>query len=363
MKIKKNITFIIISIIILISFTSCFNNTNWVYKYNNNSISSGLYLSYLLTSHGQAVQKVSEQLKSENKTLNNPNDVYKYKIDNKDVSTWIKENTETLCKEYFTVEKLFKELELSLNDDDNTKLNSTLENFWTSYGTYYEQNGVSKESTKLNLENSIKREKIFNKYYASGGLEEVPENDIKSFFTENFAKVKYVLMPLVDINNKTLNEEDKNKLKEHANGYVEKLNNGASIDDLIKEYQDIINKKKEEAGISTNNSSTSTDPNNNFVIVPKNNSSLPEKLVEETFKAELNKPILIEDSYYYFVLIRYDISNDNENFDKYKNSSLIQLKENDFNKKIEENSKSISMDKNNAAVSKYKPQNIKQNNK
>lgn len=349
MKIFKKVYSIIIVVSILTSLVAC-SDTSWVYKYENKSIPSGLYLSFLINAYSEAVDKISEELKKEEKTLKSQEEIFTHKLEDKDAEVWIKEKAQTLSIQYFVVEKLFFDLGLSLSENDLSRIDYTLNSVWTNYSELYEPNGASKNSVKLYLENSLKKELVFNKYYGKDGIEETPQEQVDKYLVENYALVKYILFPLSDSSNQPLTDEAKTKLKESTQDYLKRLNNGEDIDKLIAEH-----KKNQNP-----NATPESDPKANFVVIPKIDSQFPEKLVSGVFNLEFEKPSIIEDDNYHFVINRYDISKNEETMASYKESALYQLKEPDFKKKIEDLEKNINFEKNQNAINRYSPKNIKE---
>lgn len=355
LKIVKRIAAGLLCAAVACSFTAC-KDTTWSYKIDDVTITSGMYIAFQINAYIEAQEKAADQDKA----------LLDQTIEDKTAEAWIADRVLEMSKSYVAVEKKFDELKLTLSDDDKKVLDNQLEQYWGYFQPYFEPNGAGKQSYKKILQNSYKSNMIFKKYYDEGGLEEVPEETLRKEFVDQVALVKYIKMPMLDAEGNKLKSEGKAELKKKAEKYVERLNKKENIDDLIKEYEDILDKQNASSNSSAGSSSSSSnvssassdssvsassdtgsaasssgttsseeeeDPNE--VLIYKEDESKPEKFLKGVFEtAKIGVPVILEDDENYYVTIKYDISKDEEKFDSHRDSLLQNLKGDEFTEMV-----------------------------
>lgn len=329
-----------------VSLTACGGDTSWAYKDNNATVTSGLYLYYLTQATSQAESQVELQDKETVFTKGK-------EIDGKSTTDWIKEETEKACKQYLAVEAQFKELGLELTDEDQETIDQQVDYYYPSFDQYYmfSARGIGESSYRLSVENNIKYSKLFEKYYKAGGIEEVSESEMKTFFQDNYAKVKVVTLNKTNSSTgQALSEEEITALKETADGYVKRINeDGESIDTIYTEYK---------ASTSTDSSSTSSSSSNselNYSFYYKEGTNMAEAVKTAIFEtSEIGGPaITFEDDNAVYVLQKYDHMADPADFTKYTDSVLQYMRSDDFEAKVEEWTGAVQCQTNSSTLSKY----------
>lgn len=344
-----------------------------------------MYLTFQINAYLEASRLAEDTSKS----------LFDQKIENKDAKTWIADRVLEMSKEYVAIEKKFEELKLTLTEEDENILENQLESNWSYAEAYYQPNGAGKKSYEKILTNSYKNNMIFKKYYDKGGLEEVSEADLKKEMVDSIAKLKYIQMPMKDAEGNKLKSEGKEKLKKTAEKYVERLKNKENIDDLIKEYEDILAKQEEEAkkdsdssSTSSNTSSTSSNTSSaasssassatsstsssgsssdstsssteeeeedpNEVLIFKADTTKSEKFLNSVFETKYDTPTILEDDENYYVAIRYDISKDEKRFEEYRESLLYEMKKDEFEEMLSGWCKDYKVETNSDSAKRYK---------
>jgi len=67
---------------------------------------------------------------------------------------------------------------------------------WRTFGNYYARLGISKEIVALVQESLAAQDRLFRALYDTGGLREVPEESLESFFYGNFTAIDGLRLPL-----------------------------------------------------------------------------------------------------------------------------------------------------------------------
>lgn len=238
MSIRKKIAVLLTSAAVLLSATGCGTgkNTSWAARYEDYEASAGIFIYYEMSAYYQAVNQAAGENENLDKT-----DVKALKatqIDGKDMLTWIQDEATDSLRKYLAVQAEFDNRGLELSQDEISEINSAVESSWGYYGSYYEQNGIGKESFKKITELSYKSAALFKSYYDEGGTDAVPKEDVEKYYDENYARVKYIAMELKDADGNSLDDDGKAEIKAMADDYVERANNGENFDDLIAEYSE-----------------------------------------------------------------------------------------------------------------------------
>ena len=238
MSIRKKIAVLLTSAAVLISASGCGTgkNTSWAARYEDYEASAGIFIYYEMAAYYQAVNQAAGENENLDKT-----DVKALKaaqIDGKDMLTWIQDEATDSLRKYLAVQAEFDNRGLELSDDDVSQINSAVESSWNYYGSYYEQNGIGKESFRKITELSYKSAALFKSYYGEGGTDEVQKEDIEKYYDENYARVKYIAMELKDADGNALDDDGKAEIKAMADDYVERANKGEDFDDLIAQYSE-----------------------------------------------------------------------------------------------------------------------------
>lgn len=343
---------------IMMCTVSC-ADTTWAVKSGKHTVPAGVYLGYLTDAYYTAAYSVSDQEK----------DLFEQKIGDKKAADYIKDTAMASVERYLTVEKLFDEYKLSFTDDETKVFEATLENYWASFSTLYEENGCGKESYKKILLTDEKANKIFEFYYSDKGKETVSEKERKEFFTKNYAKIKYIDVKYSAhfdgvTSESTATDAQKEELKKFAEGYVTRLNSGEKIDDLIKAEQKFSEKEEEkeeeehEEG-DGHDHEHEEEAATEATFVTKDTSDEPDAVNAEFFKAKFDTPTLIKNGTYgYYVFVRYSLDANGTDYTDRASSVLSNMKGEDFDKIVAEVTEKMSFEVNKAAIRRFKPQNV-----
>ena len=116
-------------------------------------VNAGIYIYYSYASY----MELTQTLQSENSELDvSDKDVVKeQKMDGVSSEEWIKNKALEYCQRYVAIEKKFEELDLSLTEEENKEISSTIDSFWDTNGELYEKNGIAKSSVQSVLELSL----------------------------------------------------------------------------------------------------------------------------------------------------------------------------------------------------------------
>lgn len=330
----------------LLCVTAC-KDTSWVVKSGDSTISAGVYLGYLVDAYYSAAYLVEDQ----------QTDMFKQEIDGVKADEYIKNTALNSCKNYIVTERLFNEYKLTLSDEKNKELSKELENVWANVSSIYEENGCGKQSLLKIITAEEKYNAVFEHYYGKDGKEPLSEKEKIEYFEKNYAKIKYIE---VNYSNhydgvttaSTATDKQKQELKALAEKYLERLNNGESIDKLIAEEK-AFSTDEEKGDEATE--IKEVDP----TFVEKDTSDDPDAFNKKIFDTKFNTPTLAEnDTYGYYIFVRYETDSSSKDYTDRASSILSSMKSEEFDKIIEKEIKNVKVTENKAAINRFKPQNI-----
>lgn len=348
MSIKKRIFALICSLTMILSFSAC-ADTTWASKIEDTEISAGIFIYYTIQGYNSAYSILSAEDGFSEDAM------FSQKIEEKDVSTYIEEFATNMCKQHVAISKTFEELGLTLSDSDNKAITNTLDSQWETNQEYYEKQGISEDSVKKIVIAAYKKNMIFDKYYAKGGLEEVSQDDINTEITKSYSRIKILPYYLMDETGVALEDSKKQELMDEANATIAKINDGANFDDLIDAYN-------AEQNSTDSTSATEEDEKDEFrneMIVYDGYYYLSTDVVSKILAlTDYNKPVLLEDDTAYYVIEKLDILERSDVVDQLTDTVLNTVKDAEFEKMVESWYADYSIEKNVDAYSRYSPQNV-----
>ena len=226
-------------------------------------VKAGVYIIYQNSALEDAKTKAQEA-NSELDT-NDEEALKATKIDGMDFLEWVDKETEKKCLEHVTVNKKFDEMKLSIKDSDKEYVNGYADYFEEDNSNIYYYNGVGKESFKEYLTEYYKKNAIFDSIYGKDGSESIKDEDVKKYYKDNTARVKYVKLDLTDSDGNELDDSGKKEVKELADKYLKEVSDKKgdqlleAFDDIKTEYDEYVAAKNSETTQGDDTSSETTE--------------------------------------------------------------------------------------------------------
>ena len=339
MKIFKKIICSVLALSMLLSVTGC-ADTKWVAKKGETIVTSGMYKGMLVNAFRQASLKITD--------LSVP--LAEQEIESKNIYDWVKEEAQNDLQMYYGVTLKCDEMGVNLDQERIDSLSTSVQENWDQL-ELFDKNGCDVESyTALNLY-SHKSNTLFEKIYGVGGEKEVAQEEILNYYQDQYARVKFIVMPKMTPDRNLLDEAGLNVLSKKAQAYLTRLQNGQSIDDLIKENNAYYN-------IGVQESQEEQNPDDNYYVMSKTDTQVPKEFVDKFFEsAKVGEPALYDVENYFIVAIRYDLDTSTETMESYRNSLLWNIKGDEYEQEMINWAGDIEI--NEAAIKKYSPKKIK----
>ncbi len=365
-------------------------------------VRAGIFVYYTVQAYNEAVSNVS----SSGTTSPTAADVKKANIDGLDATDWIQNRATEYCRDFIAVEEEFEKLDIQFTDEDLANFDEIVDYYLEQ--SVYADNGVGKESLSAILMNSLKLEKMFDYYYGPGGEKGMSDEELRSYYEENNARVKYIVMSYNDADGNPLSDAEKKEVRDLADSYAEQINAVSGnmdkmykMDELSKEYDEyaatqtttVSGETTTTTTTTTTTSSdesstetTTTDPYANEAIVQKYTTTTvdastvdPTTTTTETAEGEvdyinyndfvfnelqLNKAVVYEyDDETLVVIIKEDIKERMTEDDLWSEDNVSSLVEDlyyqEYSDYLDELAKSLSVEKNSRAYRKFNPFKLK----
>ena len=360
-------------------------------------VPAGLFIYYTLQGYSEA----SNVLQTKNGTAPTVDDLKNANIDEIDSTDWIQNKATKYCKDFVAVQREFDAIGGELTSDEKSEAEQ-MASYYYAQDPRLEENGVGMETMKLMALSSYKEQKVFEYYYGFDGEKGCSEEELKEYFNDNFARVKYVSISLLDSEGNPVTEDQKRSLRKKAEDYAKQINEKSSeldkmheVDAVQESYDEYVAAQTTTASGdtssetttttaaettgSTESTTTTTDPFAGERIIQKNTTTAASEETDETettpvdtesadykFKEFIFNDIEMDKATVYdyddstiYVVIRGDL-HERMTEDDYWNKDYIDYLRSmrysaDFKKFLEEKADALETEKNKSAYRRYSP--------
>lgn len=269
MKNFTKLTAVILVCIIALSTAACSLTPQWSYKTEDTELAIGVYIYALYSAYSQAESyaQETEGYDSEAGTYDGDTSFLNVQITDDDGVTatadqWIKDEADKTLRNLLAIEYEFNRLGATIDEATLQGYEATAKEYW-DYGPYYsmygeqyispyadifEPLGVSYESFEYYYITSAKQEVIFDTLYADGGEKGVSDEELTTYFTDNYTSYTYFNSSLYETQEATTDEGDTEtitvalsdseiaKYEKSYKSYVNSLNSGSDIDTIVDKF-------------------------------------------------------------------------------------------------------------------------------
>ncbi len=408
MKIFKKITAAVCAVATVLSIAGCADVTK-MGTIEDQEIKAGVYLWFANAAMDEAYDEINEQLEALGQSaskIENFN-IFDYKVGEGDsaktTSQYVEDRTMEFIKQHVAVQKEFEKQGLTITAEEKDEIKENTNNLWNSeityygystgvtYGENYENIGISKSSyEKVQLVNKM-RNKLFDAYYETNGITETDEKDINVYFNDNYGRFQIIQVELTEGDgSKIETDEGKAAMKKLAQGYLDRLLKGEDYDTVYHDYEDYVAEQKKLAEDKKNESNSSASSSASSVVSSTASSSATtsnssgateedeaahdhdfllgvkdtqpsEEFIEWAFKLKDDEGKIYEDEKagIYFVVLRKNLDERKDWFEKYRSDILHEMKDDEFDDLLNELAKDYKVNFTEDAINAYKPENIK----
>ncbi|HOC35069.1 MAG TPA: hypothetical protein PLH98_05195 [Ruminococcus flavefaciens] len=179
-------------------------------------------------------------------------DVKKANIESMDATDWIQNSAVDYCKDFVATEKEFEKIGGELSAEDLQEIKDGVEQQLAN--TLFTDNGIGEESIRAILTNSYKQNAVFEHYYGIDAEDGCSEEELKEYFIDRTARIKYFPVSLVNEEGEAVSDDEKRELTKLVDGYIKEINSAKTnekklekFDEVKAKYDEYTAKKAEEA--------------------------------------------------------------------------------------------------------------------
>ena len=387
------------------------SDTRYAMTYNNGEkVNAGVYIYNMYT-------ELSYQLSMAYYKTGTAELDFDSEIEGKKMSEYLLEKARTSTREFAAISYKFNELGLTLTDEELKAVNDNVSSLWQGSGDLMEAEGISKESVRQVLKAQTMRTRLFDYYYADGGVEAVSDADMQKYVEDNYIRYKAIRITKSDAQDET-EAADENKENEKVRDDFLAMAadyDYDGFDAVISAYDEYLQAKQDEETSAEQDESTSdilgpvktedseaqveapvddenglseeavldedsdtvdvddilsssedaettdaeeTNPNetmfNYGALDEESKDSIVGKLGDFLNGMELNKAAGYEDDSFYYILIKGDVTENSAKYAADNHEDLLQtMKNDDFQAKIDSWIEEIGISENSEAIKRY----------
>ena len=178
-------------------------------------------------------------------------DVKKSNIESMDATDWIQDKAVDFCKDFVATEKEFEKIGGTLTDEQLQEIKDGVKQQLTN--DLFVENGIGEDSIKAILTNSYKQNAIFEHYYGIDSEDGCTEDELKQYFIDRTARIKYFAVSLTDDEGEAVSDDEKHELTKLVDSYVKEINSAKTnekklekFDECKDKFDEYTSKKAEE---------------------------------------------------------------------------------------------------------------------
>ncbi len=266
---------------------------------------------------------------------------------------WVKTEALNSCKKLLAVESKMQEFGLSLSDDELKQAQEEIDKRWPYYSSVMKKSGVSKESFgRATVMYDKQYDKVLSAMYDQNGKEAVPESELNNYFTSNYLDYQYISKSLtkyssssngISTQSSKLSDEEIATIGKQFESFAERINAGESIEAISAEFVD-----------SQDEGATGVD------VTPKTKEelSLSDEVIKQFEGMKDAVATVYKTENMYYLLYKQDISKSLNSLTPYSElriSVLKNMKQDEFDKMLDEYINTLNIYVNQSVVRKYLP--------
>lgn len=202
---SKKLLVLLTAACVLFSFAACSTKPadNTVAQNGQLTVPAGVYIANVMGAYTEA-QSI---WKEENPEATEMRNIVKEKILGMSAEEWINNKAQEKFKTYLMIETLFAKYGMELSEASIAEADQWMSYIWMNAEETYTLNGVSEESMRLIILNSIKENYVFDYEYSAEGMNDV-EALAKEYYNTNYERVVYLMLPKVKADAEGYSAED-----------------------------------------------------------------------------------------------------------------------------------------------------------
>ncbi len=210
-------------------------------------VPAGVFIYYTIQSYKEA----ASVLKGNTGTDPSVKDVRNSNIDSVDSTDWIQNKATEYVVDYVNIQKEFDAIGVALSQEDIDEAEEMANYYYYEQDPLLVENGVSLDSMIAISQGIYKEQEVFKHYYGFDSEEGCSEDELKDYFEENYARVKYLSISLTDSEGNKVSADEERKLRDLAEEYAEQINSKSTELEKMQEVDAVSQAYDEYKAAST----------------------------------------------------------------------------------------------------------------
>ena len=288
---KKLVAGVSACVLLVSTLSGCYSEDKaWAARRGDDTAPIGAYIYYLSNAYQEALTLVEDDTKS----------VFDQEIEGKDGTQWVKDRARESLKLMYYVDQRMEDLGLTLDEDDQSQIESLTGSQWSSFSTSFDQYGIAQTSVERAYSQFIvEYQKVFEAIYGPGGEKEVSDDELREYYEGAYVDVDYFTCAYTqyteDGQTETMSDEEKAEAAKEYQQYVTRIQDGElTIEEAAEEYQTARDEEAAAASSSSSESSSSSSSSDDSAsnlaseTVNLDNSYYPEEMTAKIQEMDEN---------------------------------------------------------------------------
>ena len=341
MKMQTRMLALALALVLALATGCSQQDTSWVAQSGEDTLPVGVYMVELMMGYNDAAGQLAGST-----------DILKETIDGTPAAQYIADFAKAECAKLLAIRKEFADRGLTLTEEDTQQAVSYTDYLYGMGETFYNANGVAKESVQYINDTTMMSLELFNSIYGEGGEKAVPRADLEKEFASRYTRSQYVYFPKVDLTTGLpLSDEEIAASKEKAESYYKRAQAGEKMPDLY--YEVAKEQNPETVGEKLEDSQ--------YDIYLENNAGYFPPVFESTVTSAADNEVkMVEDEYYFYLIKKLPtLEGDPETIQGYLDGVLQSLKYDEYMETLTGWGQGMDIRYNNAALAAYTPAKLK----
>lgn len=341
MKMQTRMLALALALVLAFAAGCSQQDTSWVAQSGEDTLPVGVYMVELMMGYNDAAGQLAGST-----------DILKETIDGTPAAQYIADFAKAECAKLLAIRKEFADRGLTLTEEDTQQAVSYTDYLYGMGETFYNANGVAKESVQYINDTTMMSLELFNSIYGEGGEKAVPRADLEKEFASRYTRSQYVYFPKVDlVTGLPLSDEEIAASKEKAESYYKRAQAGEKMPDLY--YEVAKEQNPETVGEKLEDSQ--------YDIYLENNAGYFPPVFESTVASAADNEVkMVEDEYYFYLIKKLPVlEGDPETIQGYLDGVLQSLKYDEYMETLTGWGQGMDIRYNNAALAAYTPAKLK----
>jgi hypothetical protein len=322
------------AIILALLLAGCNADTTWAYESGGVKMPTGVYVMLEISAVAAAGTRLGEISGDPLNAQPAYSDIIGQTIDGVTAEDYIAAETMKRVREYYTVKAQFEQRGLALTDAETMAAENAVNTVLGSNRDFYEDNGIAESSVLEYYTATARKTNLFNFLYDEGGEREVPEEELRAHFAENYfmADAIPIYKPFYgSTDEEGALERELAELKVFAENALEELKGGKAIEDIG--YEIMLRSAGEDEAARASVTRPETE-DLRMVLVDSDRSSYGDAFIDTLKATPVGECAMVEDETFFILFKRVDILADAETITDYRPLLLNELRGEEFDEEL-----------------------------